>query len=84
MNVGAVGALQSVKGAIQAARLVMDHTEHTLLVGSRASTFALSLGISGPTNLSTKESLQAGHSGSCRSIYQIAQVCPLLVVKLIM
>ena len=58
MNAGAVGALRSVKGAIDAARLVMDHTEHTLLVGSQASEFTLSLGLPGPTNLSTDDSLQ--------------------------
>jgi N4-(beta-N-acetylglucosaminyl)-L-asparaginase len=58
MNAGAVGALRSVKGAIEAARLVMEHTEHTMLVGSQASTFTLSLGLPGPTNLSTDDSLQ--------------------------
>lgn len=61
MNAGAVGALRSVKGAIQAAKLVMEHTEHTLLVGSQASAFALSLGLPGPTNLSTDDSLQVCH-----------------------
>lgn len=61
MNAGAVGALRSVKGAIQAAKLVMEHTEHTLLVGSQASAFALSLGLPGPTNLSTDNSLQVCH-----------------------
>lgn len=61
MNAGAVGALRSVKGAIQAAKLVMEHTEHTLLVGSQASAFALSLGLPGPTNLSTDSSLQVCH-----------------------
>ncbi|KAG0615858.1 hypothetical protein M758_5G071700 [Ceratodon purpureus] len=69
MNVGAVGALRSVKGAIDAARLVMDHTEHTLLVGSQASTFAVSLGLPGPANLSTDDSLQAWSSwenGGCQ------------------
>ncbi|KAG6548502.1 hypothetical protein Mapa_009990 [Marchantia paleacea] len=57
MDVGAVGALRSVRDAIGAARLVMDHTEHTLLVGDQASDFALSLGLSGPANLSTDDSL---------------------------
>ncbi|CAM6049730.1 unnamed protein product [Sphagnum compactum] len=59
MNVGAVGALRSVKGAIEAAKLVMEHTEHTLLVGDQASQFALALGLPGPANLSTAESLKA-------------------------
>lgn len=69
MNAGAVGALRSVKGAVEAARLVMEHTEHTMLVGSQASTFTLSLGLPGPTNLSTDDSLQAWSSwrkGGCQ------------------
>lgn len=53
-----MGALRSVKRAIETARLVMEHTEHTLLVGSQASAFSLSLGLPGPTNLSTDDSLQ--------------------------
>jgi len=58
MNVGVVGALRSVKGTIEAAKLVMEHTEHTFLVGSQASNFAVSLGLPGPTNLSTDDSLK--------------------------
>ncbi|KAL3685147.1 hypothetical protein R1sor_003169 [Riccia sorocarpa] len=57
MDVGAVGALRYVKDAIRAARLVMDHTEHTLLVGDQASKFAISMGLAGPANLSTDESM---------------------------
>ena len=37
MAVGAVGGLRHVKTAIAAARLVMERTTHTLLVGLRAS-----------------------------------------------
>ncbi|CAM6090885.1 unnamed protein product [Calypogeia fissa] len=58
MDVGAVGALRSVKHAIRVARLVLDHSEHSLLVGDQASAFALSLGIPGPYNLSTEYSLE--------------------------
>ncbi|KAJ7297571.1 hypothetical protein O6H91_Y048000 [Diphasiastrum complanatum] len=58
MNVGAVGALRSVKEAIRAAKLVLEYTEHTLLVGDQASAFAVSLGLPGPVNLSTTDSMQ--------------------------
>ena len=46
-----------VKDGIRAARLVMEHTKHTLLVGEQASAFALSMGLPGPTNLSSSESI---------------------------
>ncbi|XP_057857551.1 probable isoaspartyl peptidase/L-asparaginase 3 isoform X2 [Cryptomeria japonica] len=58
MEVGAVASMQFVKGAIRAAKLVSEYTQHTLLVGNRASTFALSMGLPGPTNLSSPESLE--------------------------
>eukprot|EP01018_Ginkgo_biloba_P017932 Gb_39057 [translate_table: standard] len=58
MEVGAVGAMRFVNGAIRAAKLVLDHTEHTLLVGDQASAFALSMGLPGPTNLSSQESFE--------------------------
>lgn len=43
-DVGAVGGLKRVKGAISVARFVMERTEHTLLVGEMATQFALSFG----------------------------------------
>ncbi|MED6155926.1 hypothetical protein PIB30_009988 [Stylosanthes scabra] len=58
MEVGAVGAMRYVKDGIKAARLVMQHTEHTLLVGEKASAFAISMGLPGPTNLSSSESIE--------------------------
>ncbi|KAH9328667.1 hypothetical protein KI387_000775 [Taxus chinensis] len=58
MEVGAVAGMQFVKGAIKAAKLVSEYTQHTLLVGNRASAFALSMGLPGPTNLSSPESLE--------------------------
>lgn len=58
MEVGAVAAMRYVKDGIRAARLVMEHTKHTLLVGERASAFALSMGLPGPTNLSSTESME--------------------------
>ncbi|KAE8056822.1 hypothetical protein FH972_013559 [Carpinus fangiana] len=57
MEVGAVAAMRYVKDGIRAARLVMQHTKHTLLVGEQASVFALSMGLPGPTNLSSSESM---------------------------
>ncbi|KAJ0970657.1 hypothetical protein J5N97_018616 [Dioscorea zingiberensis] len=57
MEVGAVAAMRFVKDGIKAAKLVMEHTEHTLLVGEQASVFAISMGLPGPTNLSSPESI---------------------------
>lgn len=58
MEVGAVAAMRYVKDGIRAARLVMQHTEHTLLVGEKASVFAISMGLPGPSNLSSSESIE--------------------------
>ena len=57
MEAGAVAAMRFVKDGIKAARLVMQHTKHTLLVGEKASVFAISMGLPGPTNLSSTESM---------------------------
>lgn len=58
MEVGAVAAMRYVKDGIKAARLVMQHTGHTLLVGEKASVFAISMGLPGPANLSSAESIE--------------------------
>ncbi|CAN6477985.1 unnamed protein product [Victoria cruziana] len=57
MEVGAVAAMRYVKDGIKAARLVMRHTRHTLLVGEMASRFAISMGLPGPTDLSSPDSI---------------------------
>lgn len=57
MEVGAVAAMRYVKDGVKAARLVMQYTKHTLLVGEKASEFAISMGLPGPTNLSSTESI---------------------------
>ncbi|XP_021752789.1 probable isoaspartyl peptidase/L-asparaginase 3 isoform X1 [Chenopodium quinoa] len=57
MEIGAVAAMRYVKDGIRAARLVMQYTEHTLLVGEQASLFAISMGLLGPMNLSSEDSL---------------------------
>ena len=43
-NVGGVGGLRRVKNAAGVARIVLDHTLHSLLVGSSATDFALQMG----------------------------------------
>uniref|UniRef100_A0A2P2K6T4 beta-aspartyl-peptidase n=1 Tax=Rhizophora mucronata TaxID=61149 RepID=A0A2P2K6T4_RHIMU len=58
MEVGAVAAMRYVKDGIRAAKLVMQHTKHTLLAGDQASAFAISMGLPGPTNLSSHESIE--------------------------
>ncbi|KAL3650422.1 hypothetical protein CASFOL_006825 [Castilleja foliolosa] len=58
MEVGAVAAMRYVSDGIKAARLVMRHTKHTMLVGEKASIFAISMGLPGPTNLSSQESIE--------------------------
>lgn len=58
MEVGAVAAMRYVRDGIKAARLVMRYTQHTMLVGEQASIFAISMGLPGPTNLSSTESLE--------------------------
>ncbi|GLT40235.1 hypothetical protein SLA2020_143850 [Shorea laevis] len=58
MEVGAVAAMRFVKDGMKAARLVMEHTKHTLLVGEKASVFAILMGLPGPNNLSSSESLE--------------------------
>jgi len=55
MDVGAVGDLRHVKDAIKAARLVMEHTQHTLLAGDMASQFAIQMGLESH-NLTTAHS----------------------------
>ncbi|CAA0830724.1 Probable isoaspartyl peptidase/L-asparaginase 3 [Striga hermonthica] len=58
MEVGSVAAMRYVANGIKAAKLVMEHTEHTMLVGEKASVFAVSMGLPGPTNLSSQESIE--------------------------
>jgi isoaspartyl peptidase/L-asparaginase-like protein (Ntn-hydrolase superfamily) len=44
MNMGAVAGLRRVKNAISVARCVLEHTQHSLLVGDLATQFAVSMG----------------------------------------
>lgn len=43
-NVGAVASMHSIKSAISVARKVLEHTQHSLLVGDAATQFATQLG----------------------------------------
>jgi len=55
LNVGAVGCLRNIKPAVSVARAVLDHTEHSLLVGEKATQFAVRMGF-------TKENLTSENS----------------------
>lgn len=70
-NVGAVGALRRVRGASRVARLVLERTNHTLLVGEMATQFALELGLK-EESLESEES-RVMHQGwlnnSCQPNY---------------
>jgi len=57
MDAGSVANLRNVKNAIALAHAVLKHTEHTLIVGSLATDFAVSMGFP-LTNLSTPDSLR--------------------------
>lgn len=54
-SMGAVGALRRIKDAISVARKVMEHSQHTFLVGDQATQFAVSMGFE-------EESLATEHS----------------------
>ena len=74
MNVGSVGALRNVRGAARAARLVLDYTQETLLVGEQASAFAVGLGMEYET-LETSSSLKIyenWRNNSCQPNYWTA------------
>ena len=55
MDVGGIGGLRNVKNVISVARKVLEHTEHSLLVGSLATDFAVKMGFK-------QESLQTNES----------------------
>ena len=70
-DVGAVGGLRRVKGAISVARQVLERTNHTLLVGEMATRFALELGFK-EESLTSRESEEMHNrwlNGSCQPNY---------------
>jgi len=80
MNMGAVGHMKRIKSASKVARLVMENTKHTLLVGDEATQFAIELGFK-ETNLSTSDSLnlwKQWKSNNCQPNFWT--VCCLLFV----
>ncbi|XP_072251347.1 N(4)-(beta-N-acetylglucosaminyl)-L-asparaginase [Leuresthes tenuis] len=72
MEVGAVADLRRIKNAIGVARAVMEHTDHTLLVGESASVFAENMGFVGE-DLTTNKSLNIFSQwlrGNCQPNYR--------------
>jgi len=55
---GAVAGLRRIRLAALTARLVMEHTSHTLLAGDLATQFALEMGLR-ESNLSSAHSMDA-------------------------
>ncbi|XP_073811541.1 N(4)-(Beta-N-acetylglucosaminyl)-L-asparaginase [Musca autumnalis] len=45
MNMGAVAGMKEIKSAAKVARLVLEHTKHSLLVGEAATNFAVMMGM---------------------------------------
>lgn len=52
---GAVAGMKNIKSAISVARKVMEHSDHTLLVGDGATQFAIQMGFK-VENLTTSDS----------------------------
>lgn len=57
MNVGAVVAMRYVKSAISVARMVLEHTSHSILAGEKASNFAKQMGFK-EESLTTNKSIE--------------------------
>jgi len=78
MDAGAVGCLKRIKSAISVARNVMEHTEHTFLVGEDATQFAINMGFK-EESLSTNTSDQIYEnwfSANCQPNYWESNVVP--------
>ncbi|CAJ1059060.1 N(4)-(beta-N-acetylglucosaminyl)-L-asparaginase [Xyrichtys novacula] len=72
MEVGSVADLRRIKNAIGVARAVMEHTEHTLLVGESASVFAENMGFIAE-DLTTNKSMNIFSQwlkGNCQPNYR--------------
>lgn len=68
MNIGAVGGLRQIKSATKVARMVLEHTQHTLLVGDAASSFAEMMGFrrESLTTPNSKQIWQAWRNKNCQ------------------
>ncbi|KAM3612006.1 uncharacterized protein V6R79_000865 [Siganus canaliculatus] len=72
MEVGAVADLRRIKNAIGVARAVMEHTDHTMLVGESASVFAENMGFVAE-DLTTNKSMNIFSQwlkGNCQPNYR--------------
>ncbi|XP_065370401.1 putative N(4)-(beta-N-acetylglucosaminyl)-L-asparaginase GG24090 [Calliphora vicina] len=68
MNIGAVGGLRQIKSAAKVARMVLEHTQHTMLVGDAASNFAEMMGFrrESLTTPKSKQIWQDWHNNRCQ------------------
>ncbi|KAF2365320.1 Peptidase T2 asparaginase 2 [Trinorchestia longiramus] len=71
-DVGAVAALRQVKDAISVARHVLHYTDHTLLVGSQATEFALSMGFKQENLTTPTDNLDASSGEKPSRIFSTA------------
>lgn len=77
-NAGAVGHLRNIRNAILVAKYVLLYTEHTFLVGPRATEFALQMGFL-PEKTETVQSQQKWQnwqSGQCQPNFWSDRVAP--------
>ena len=73
MKSGSVAGLRRIKDAISVARMVLEHTTHTMLSGDLATRFAMENGFT-PENLTTAQSLENclnWQKGNCQPNYRI-------------
>lgn len=79
MKTGAVAGLRRVKDAISVARLVLDYTEHSMLVGDLATQFAVGFGGFTEETLTTPESAArclGWKSAKCQPNYRAGDLVP--------
>lgn len=77
-NAGSVGHLRNIRNAILVAKYVMKYTEHTLLVGQRATEFALQMGLEEQAS-ETQDSVQKWTNwkqGNCQPNFWADSVAP--------
>lgn len=85
MDVGGVGLLRNVKNAISVARKVLENTEHSLLGGELAQTFAVEMGFKNES-LETTKSLniwQKWRKNNCQPNFWKVQFLFLLLIEIL-
>lgn len=77
-NAGAVGHLRNIRNAIQVAKYVMLYTEHTFLVGPRATEFALQMGLQEEASetSASKQKWESWKAGNCQPNFWSELVTP--------